>query len=222
MGKPARARLLRVFVFNQNQHFTLAQVAKQSGVSQTNASKELAVFESWEMIKKNKMIIPEPAEVEPEKPEKPEKPGKKKKKEKKKKEKKEKKAHSTQEFIWTLSDDFPHLRALMSFVHEISPMEYDEIVTSLQRSGKISVVILSGTFMGDSTRPADIIIVADVLNDKRLESAVHELEPIFGHEIRYAAFTTNEFRYRMSVHDRLIRDTLDYPHLTLLDRVRML
>lgn len=208
MGKPARARLLRAFIFNPNQHFTLAQIAKRSGVSADNAAKEIAMFESWELIRRSKMIIPQPAEIEPDR--------------KKKSKAKKKKPRATQENIWTLNDDFSHIRALSSFVREISPMEYDEIVASLQRSGKIATIILSGAFMGDLTRPADLIIAADVLNERKLESAIHALEPAFGHEIRYAAFTTPEFRYRLSVHDRLIRDTLDYPHLVLLDKVRLL
>jgi hypothetical protein len=212
MGKPARARLLRAFIFNPNQHFTLSQIAKRSGVSLDNAAKEISMFESWELVKKSKMIIPQPAESEADK----------KKKTKTKKKKPAKSAKSTQENIWTLNDEFSHLRSLISFVREISPMEYDEIVSSLQRSGKIATIILSGAFMGDLTRPADLIIAADVLNERRLESAIHALEPVFGHEIRYAAFTTPEFRYRLSVHDRLIRDTLDYPHLVLLDKVRLL
>jgi hypothetical protein len=219
LGKPARARVLRVFIFNPNQHFTLAQLAKQAGVTADNALKEIAVFESWGMAKKSKMIIPLQAEPEPE----PE-PEKKKKTSKKKgkKTKVVKKARPTSENIWSLNDEFPHLRSLVSFVREISPMEYDEIVTALQRSGKISVVLLSGTFMGDLSRPADLVVAADVLDERKLEAAIHALEPVFGHEIRYAAFTTNEFRYRLSVHDRLIRDTLDYPHLILLDRPRVL
>ena len=76
--------------------------------------------------------------------------------------------------------------------------------------------------MGDATRPADLIVALDTLNERRLEAAVRGLEPIFGREIRYAAFSTPEFRYRLTVQDRLIRDTLDFPHLVLLDRTRLL
>jgi hypothetical protein len=76
--------------------------------------------------------------------------------------------------------------------------------------------------MGDPSRPADLIIAVDSYNERRLDQAVRELEPRFGREIRYAAFSTPEFRYRLTVQDRLIRDTLDYPHLVLLDRTRLL
>mgnify|MGYP000556016575 CR=1 FL=1 len=63
---------------------------------------------------------------------------------------------------------------------------------------------------------------ADTLNERRLEVAVKELEPIFGHELRYAGFSTPEFRYRLTVQDRLLSDTLDFPHRILLDRTKSL
>ena len=50
-------------------------------------------------------------------------------------------------------------------------------------------------------------------------SAVHMIEAEIGRELRYAAFTTEEFRYRVGVYDRLIRDAFDYPHRTILDKI---
>jgi hypothetical protein len=126
------------------------------------------------------------------------------------------------EMIWFLDPAFKHLRSLSTFVREVSPIQYEKIISSLKRSGKLSTVILSGSFMNDMTRPADIVVAADTLNERRLEVAVKELEPIFGHELRYAGFSTPEFRYRLTVQDRLLRDTLDFPHVVLMDRSRLL
>src|SRR3989344_847814 len=39
---------------------------------------------------------------------------------------------------------------------------------------------------------------------------------------REAAFSTPEFRCRLTIQDKLIRDTLDFPHLVLWDRARLL
>jgi hypothetical protein len=101
-------------------------------------------------------------------------------------------------------------------------MHYDEIVPALKSAGKLSTVVLSGSFMGDESRPADLLVAADRLNERRLDKAVQGLEPVFGTEIRYAAFSIPEFRYRITVSDKLIRDTLDFPHLVLLDRSGLL
>ncbi|HEY4513930.1 MAG TPA: hypothetical protein VJH69_01250 [Candidatus Paceibacterota bacterium] len=123
---------------------------------------------------------------------------------------------------WIVNPEFKYLRALSSFIHAVFPIRYANIVKSLKDTGKLSAVIVSGCFMGDLTRPADIIIVGDNMNETRLDQAVRGLEPLFGREIRYASFLTPEFQYRLTIQDRLIRDTLDYPHLVLFDRARML
>ncbi len=101
-------------------------------------------------------------------------------------------------------------------------MRYENVLDALKRGGKLSAVVLSGSFIGDESRPADIVVAADSVNERKLEGAIRTLENVFGRELRYAAFSTPEFRYRLTVQDRLLRDTLDYPHLVLLDRSQML
>ena len=51
-GSPARVKLLRLFLFNPRQSFTLADVAKRSRVSEAEARKELAVFSRAELIER--------------------------------------------------------------------------------------------------------------------------------------------------------------------------
>jgi len=196
LGNTARAKIVRVFMFDPNV-FTLPQVAKRSGVSAKTAAKEIKALEQCGVIKKGKPSITvgnNGKHVE----------GKQK------------------ESAWMANPDFKHAVALSKFVHEVSPPQHKGVVEGLRRAGRLSVVILSGAFLGDATRPADLIVVADGLNEARLESAVKALEPQFGREIRYAAFSTPEFSYRLTIQDRLLRDTLDYPHIILLDKARLL
>lgn len=126
------------------------------------------------------------------------------------------------ELAWSFNPGFKYAAALSKFVHEVTPMRYDNVILAIRRSGRPTAVILSGCFMGDPTRPTDIIIAADGLNQDKLEKVVSGLESVYGRELRYAAFSTPEFRYRLTVEDKLIRDTLDYPHLVLLDKTKML
>jgi len=51
---------------------------------------------------------------------------------------------------------------------------------------------------------------------------VRTLEPKFGREIRYTILSTPEFRYRLTVQDRLLRDVLDFPHRILINRAGIL
>lgn len=201
-GNRNRAQLLRVFLFNPHDVMTLAALAKRSGIRPQAAAKEIKEIERLGVIKKTSLL----SRSEPVK----------------RRAGAGKKSLQKVEAAWRVNDGFKHLRALSNFVHETSPVRFDNIMGALKRTGRISAVILSGTFMGDPSRPADIIVAADSINERRLETAIRVLEPAFGREIRYAAFTTPEFRYRLTIQDRLIRDTLDYPHLVLLDKTRLL
>ena len=199
IGSKDRAQILRVFTFNPSEVLGLSNVAKRAGVSIVAAARELKKLERLGIIKKGKSFAITLANGT-----------------------KRMVQGKQREDMWTLNKDFKQLRGVSSFIHETSPVKYDNIVSALRGGGRMSAVILSGAFMGDPTRPADLIVAADPLHERKLESAIRKLEPQFGREIRFAAFSTPEFRYRLTIQDRLIRDTLDFPHLVLLDRTRLL
>lgn len=197
MGNAARAKLLRVFFFDQSGVLTTALAAKRSGVSPRVAEKEIKVLEQWGVLKQGKFTIVISRGTR-------------------------RVGGNQGERAWAVNHAFKYSAALSKFVHEVSPMHYENVLVALRRTGRLATIVLSGLFMGDPSRPADLLVAADGINERRLEQAVRTLEPQFGREIRYAAFSTPEFRYRLTIQDRLIRDTLDYPHLILLDKTRLL
>jgi hypothetical protein len=201
LGDQARARLLRIFSFNESESLTAAHAAKRAGVTLAAATRALKDLEQLGILTKGKQpgvpILQNGKLLK-------------------------KVSVGKPQPVWSVNTSFEHFRAISNFVHEASPARYDTITTALKRTGRLATVVLSGSFMGDPTRPADLILAADGINKQRLESALKGLEQIFGREIRYAAFTTPEFRYRLTIQDRLIRDTLDFPHLVLMDRTRLL
>jgi hypothetical protein len=117
---------------------------------------------------------------------------------------------------------FKHQNALSAFVHDITPAQYDHVERALKRTGRVTALVLSGVFVGDMTRPADLLVVGDYMNEERLEKAVRAFEPKYGREIRYAVFSTPEFRYRLTIKDRIIHDMLDYPHRVLINKHNLL
>ena len=98
-------------------------------------------------------------------------------------------------------------------------MSDGSILTTLRKAGTLRVVALSGMFTGAVETKVDLLVVGDKLDEKPLANAVHSLEAELGQELRYAYFTTEEFKYRVGVYDRLVRDVFDYPHRTILDRI---
>lgn len=191
LGNPARARVLRAALSGTTD--SIPGLAKLAGVTPLVLKKELAVLEKLGVVKKISRRVEGDAVP------------------------KGKKKSGVEEF-WIPNTESTYLRAVTSFVQETSPSEFKQVEKALKGSGRLSTVILSGIFMGDMTRPADLIIGWDSLDERRLERAVKGLEPFFGREIRYAAFPTTEFRYRLTIQDRLLRDTLDFPHRILVNR----
>lgn len=204
IGSHARARVTRIFIFNQSEPMTVANVAKRADISPQAVRREIRILEKLGVIIKGKSVS---IRLE---------------KSSKNIRGKKAKRGAKQEISWVVNPQFKYLRALSLFIHEVSPARYGNIVSALKNCGRLSAIIASGCFIGDTTRPADLIVVADNVNENRLLHAIKALEPVFGREIRYAVFSTAEFRYRLTVQDRLIRDTLDYPHQVLLDRARLL
>lgn len=196
MGNAARAKLLRVYVLAAPELLTVEHAAKRSGVSVNIAERELRVLEKWGVLKRSKFSITVEGKRVP--------------------------AAKQKEAAWSVDPDFKHAGALAKFVHEVSPVHYESVVPTLKRAGTFSAVVLSGIFLGDTSRPADLLLAADAFQEGRLDAAIRSLEASFGREIRYAIFTTPEFSYRLSTQDRLLRDTLDYPHIVLVDKTRLL
>ncbi|MDR3570837.1 MAG: hypothetical protein P4L81_01395 [Candidatus Pacebacteria bacterium] len=198
-GNVARTRLLRVFTFDAERSFPLKDAAKRAGISAQAASKEVKILEKWGVLKKGKTasIVLSNGTAR-------------------------KATAQAKEETWSFDPDFAYARALSSFVREISPMRYENVVSTLRACGKVSAIVLSGSFTGDETRPVDILIAGEDMSAEKLARAIKALEPIFGRELRYAVFTTPEFRYRLTIQDRLVRDTFDFPHLVLLDRSKIL
>lgn len=123
---------------------------------------------------------------------------------------------------YSFNEKFRYANALSAFVHEVSPERFNDVERAIRGAGKMNAIVLSGVFIGDYRRPADLLLVADSVNEKRLEKVLRSFEPKYGREIRYTVFSTPEFRYRMTINDKLLRDTLDYPHRVLLDKKNLI
>jgi hypothetical protein len=121
--------------------------------------------------------------------------------------------------IYSTNKRFEHYESLQAFLRTTTSLDDTSIVTKLKKGGALRLVVLSGLFTGALETKADILVVGDRIDDKHLEKAVHELEAELGRELRFASFTMQEYRYRVGVYDRLLRDIFDYPHRTLLDKI---
>ncbi|MBF05541.1 hypothetical protein CL644_02430 [bacterium] len=196
LGSPARVKILRLFLSNLDSCYTSDEVAKRAKVHPQTVRKELDLFTKIGLLKKQNdtRIVTKGR-------------GKNKKEAKKK----------VSGFI--IDSTFADLLALRNFILNINPTDDNGILKKINGTGKIKLVIISGVFIRDTDSRIDILVVGDSLKDSRLKEAIRDLESHMGHELRYAAFSTPDFTYRLSVYDRLIRDVLDYPHQIIVDKM---
>jgi hypothetical protein len=114
---------------------------------------------------------------------------------------------------------FPHYAALDRFIRDTTSAEPADLRKLIKQAGAFDLVALSGFFTGAAESEVDLLLVGAPASERTLARVIKRLEGEFGREIRYALFSTSDFRYRLGVYDRLIRDVFDYPHRLLLDKI---
>ncbi len=179
-GSSARLKLLRLFLFNEETSFTVADISFRAKTPKDMVRKELTQLLAAEVIRKRV---------------------------------------GKNGAAYGASRRFSHYDALLAFLRSTTSVNDTDIVTALKKAGALRLVAVSGLFTGAIETKVDLLVVGDNLDDKKLETAIHSLEAHLGRELAYAAFTTQDFRYRVGVYDRLVRDVFDYPHRTILDKI---
>lgn len=120
---------------------------------------------------------------------------------------------------YTLNPSYIYLPAIGNFLIDATPMSEKEIVKKLSRVGNVKLVLISGVFLHDPDTRVDMLIVGDNLSQAKLSHAIASIEAELGKELRYTAFETDDFKYRMGIYDKLIRDILDSRHKNILNKL---
>ena len=194
-GSPARVKIIRLFVFNPRIVYELTDIVKRTKVPEKIVRAEIVGLRSAGLIK-TKTFYKDVIE----------------------KRGKSKVVVRRRVKGIVLEEKFPYLQALSSFLINASPVKETDVLKRLSGVGKLKFVAIAGIFLKDFESRLDILVVGDKLKRRLLERAIRRLESEIGREIRFAVFSSNDFKYRLSVYDRLIRDVLDYPHLAVVDR----
>lgn len=195
-GSVSRVKILRFLLSHQEECVTLEDVASHTKVAKPTVRKEVNALVKLGLMKKQKCI----REVTTGR-------GKKKKEIRK----------QVPGFI--VDQDFEHLYPLRNFILNIAPTDDEGVLKKVKSAGKVKLLIVSGVFIQDPDSRVDVLVVGDAMKDVKLKTAIRDLESHIGRELRYAAFSTKDFLYRISVYDRLVRDVLDYPHQVVVNRL---
>ncbi len=196
LGSAVKAKLLRLFLSNQEENYTLEEIVKLVRSKKDVVNKELKPLMQIKLITSKACT----REVEVGK-------GKNKKVSKKKTK------------CFSVNPNFPHLHALKRLLLDISPADEKELTTRLSKVASIKLLLISGVFIQENEARVDLFIVADKIKQKPLERAVADIESYLGTEIRFVAFSPEDFNYRLSMYDKLVRDVLDFPYKVLVNKL---
>lgn len=120
---------------------------------------------------------------------------------------------------WQLNQAFPLLQSVKHLLFNTEPFTHAEILELFKGSGRIKLIVVSGVFTKTEDARADLLVVGDLLRKKQIENVIKRMEAEIGHELTYGVFETEEFKYRLGMYDKLIRDILDYPHEVIVDKI---
>lgn len=109
---------------------------------------------------------------------------------------------------------FPELKALV-FKGEV--LEERRLLSQIEESGRILLLVLTGFFIGQPEATTDILIVGTA-NRPKLERLMHTFQEHFDREIHYTVMTKQEFEYRQSLTDRFLYGILSGPIITVIDK----
>lgn len=120
---------------------------------------------------------------------------------------------------YSLDTTFSYLLPLQNFLINTEPLQPKEIIKKLSKLGSIKLIIIAGVFIHEIESRADLLVIGDGIKKTGFENTVKMLEAEIGKELRYAYFSTADFKYRLSMCDKLTRDILDYPHKKILNKL---
>lgn len=118
-----------------------------------------------------------------------------------------------------LNPNFKYLDALQEFLMKVAPLSEDAIAKKLGEKGKAKLVVVSGMFLNNGDARADMLVVSEKTNERRVNRIIADIGAEFGRDVSYALFTKDDFSYRLGMGDKLIRDIFDFPHKIILDKI---
>ncbi|MDP3727651.1 MAG: hypothetical protein Q8R35_03360 [bacterium] len=121
--------------------------------------------------------------------------------------------------VFSANKDYPLFGELRALCLKSAPHAKGPLAAKIKRVGAIKLAMLAGVFIDSPTSRVDMLIVGDGFRKVRLKSLVQWLEAKVGKELNYVAMSSTEFKYRMDMYDRFVRDILEFPHETVINKL---
>lgn len=189
-GSPARVKLLRFFLFNPSKEFTFDDISRRAKLVRRTARTEINALERADIIRSKQIYV-----------------------------QLEGRSKRSRVQAYAVNKDFAELQALQTFLFETAPINGKTLLKHLRKAGPLDFVCIAGVFLREFEHRLDVLIAMKKISQTKVENAIRSLEAELGIEIRYAAFESEELRYRVGMYDKLTRDVFDYKHQIVVDKI---
>jgi len=198
-GSVSRVKIMRLFLFHPDVAFDIDDVTQRSLTKRPDARKEINLLVKLGFIKKKVFYKKIPLAM--------------------RKKDTEPRYKNVKKQGWVLNSKWEYRNALETLLIESELIRGKEIAARIKKAGVIKTLILSGVFVRDEDRPVDIMIVGERINTKILQKAISSIEAEVGRNLVYTVFTEKEYRYRLRMYDKLVRNILENKHEALISRL---
>lgn len=203
-----KVRLLRLFMRNAESQFSFLEILSRSQLRSLQARKELKKLLKWGVARTK--IVPLKYEIS------------RKSRSRKRLPKIVVKTKKTRVFY--ANPDFKLLPELRDLISKASVAERGKLLRRMKSLGNVKLCVMSGLFLnsnGNDNSRTDLLLVGDNVKKRKLDSFLSQVESELGKAIRYTVMETDEFKYRLDMYDRFLRDILEHPHEKLINRLRI-
>lgn len=190
-GSTARVKTMRIFLLENEYCFQKEEIISKSKVRAKESLKEINFLVKIGFIQRKKIKI-------------------------KKSEKTKKDSIVT---VWQLNPKFKYIEEFKNLLTSTESLGKEDLLKKINKAGKIKLVITAGIFMDNEKSSADLLIVGEGISKRQINNIVKNIESDIGRELRYGVLTTEDYKYRITVYDKFVRDILDFPHNKILDKL---
>lgn len=207
-GSGSKTRILRICMRNPDDVFTVKDLARRTKLSMGTAKKEIEQLVKLDIAGKKIIRLNEEVAT-------------------KKKKKKGKQRHikikikSRKALVYFANKQFELFQELYDLITKATSTPKREIASKIKTFGNVKFALISGVFINHPNARTDLLIVGDKISVKKIHSFLSKMESDLGKPIHYTLMETSEFKYRMNMYDRFLRDILEAPHEKIVNRINV-
>jgi len=201
-----RVKIMRLFLFQEGEGYTINEIVVRTQSKLEMVKKELKLLESAGFISCKEFdanyeeVLSEDIAAKHAKT----------------------RTRATSKFLgYAINSESPLIRGLKELLIDSNLITTKDLQKHFAGFSYIKLLLLSGVFLKLENTKADLLLVGEKIDMKRLTQTIKLIESEIGKEIRYSVFTPEEFLYRISMYDKYVLDILTAPHERVIEKMQI-